>query len=147
MVVLLAAPSLLGEVVTIGGKEVPIGKQPELDEFRQLLISVQQELLAITAHQETLKAISAAAPAMLTGVKASITNVVEHTQPEIEPQHAQSIQKSLTEAKGLLSTVLAGAKTAAEESEALQDTVEQLEPLVQQTDVLEQWAVKLWATK
>ncbi len=133
--------------ITIGGQPIRTDETPTLDQFRQALAEIQQELLAVIVQQERLKAISAATPFMLTGAEASLKDAVEHVQPDVEPKEVQSLQKSLTEAKGLLNNVLNGARTAAEESEELQPLTEQLEPLVEKTDVLEQWAAKLWMTK
>ena len=84
---------------------------------------------------------------MLTGAEASLKDAAEHVKSDLEPKEAQSMRKSLTEAKDMLNNVLNGAKTTAEESAELQPLAEQLEPLAEKIDVLEQWAAKLWATK
>jgi len=66
----------------------------------------------------------------------------------MKPEAAKSVQKGLTEATTLLSSILEGARTvvekAGEVSNAVQPIVERLEPLVERVGVAALWVAKLW---
>lgn len=139
-----------GPTITLGGQPVSVDKEPTVAELKQLLAEIRQGLAEITAQQEALRAISPAAPFTTQGAEQSVKDAAEQveTSADVKPEEAKSIQESLTEATGLLSTILDSAKTvtqkASEAAITVKPVVEKLAPLVEKVGVAAFWAAKLW---
>lgn len=145
---IIAGHDVSGATITLGGQPTPADKQPTVDELRQLLAEIQRELAGLAAQKDALKEISPATPFTAQGAEQSVRDAAEKIKPEIEPDKAQAVQKSLTEATSLLETILDGAKRAAEKAgevgKAVQPVVERLGPLVERVGVAALWVARLW---
>ncbi len=145
---IIAGRDVTNATTTIGGQPTPADKKPTIDEFKQLLVEVKQELAYITAQQEALKQISSAAPFTAQGAEASVKEAAAKVEGEMKQEQAESVQKSLTEATTLLSGILDGAKTVAEKTveagRAVKPIAEKLEPLVEKLSMAALWAARLW---
>lgn len=147
---IIAGRDVKNATITIGGQPTPADKDPTVDEFKQLLAEIQQELAEITAQRDVLKEISSAAPFTAQGAEQSVKDVAEEVEEasEIKPEEAKSVQQSLTEATTLLSSILDGAKTVAQKAgevgRAVKPIAEKLEPLVEKLGVAAFWVAKLW---
>jgi hypothetical protein len=145
---IIAGRDATSGTISIGGQEVPVDKEPNFDEFKQLLAELQQEIAEVAGQQETLKEISAAAPFSAQGAEAVVKEVAEEVQPDADPEKAKSVQTKLKEATGTLGTLLDGAKTVAEKtgevSGATTTLIEKLVPLVKKIGVAAIWVAKLW---
>lgn len=145
---IIAGRDVSNATITIGGQPTPADKEPTVAELQQLLAEIQRELAKITARQDLLKEISSATPFTAQGAEQSVKDAAEKVEPEMQPEEAQSVQKSLTEATTLLSGILDGAKTVAQKASEIGSSVkplaEQLEPLVEKVGVAALWVAKLW---
>ncbi len=145
---IIAGRDVSHATITIGGQPTTADKQPNLDEFKQLLAEIQKELAEITAQKETLQQVSSAAPFTAQGAQASVNQAAAQAEGEVGKEQAESIQASLTEATTLLGGILDGAKIAAEKAvevgKAVKPIAEKLAPLVEKIGVAALWAAKLW---
>ena len=145
---IIAGRDVRNATITLGGQPTPADKEPTVDELKQLLAEIQQELAAVTAQQPALKEVSAAAPFTAQGAEQSVKEAAEKVKSEIKPDEARSLQKSLEEATNLLSGILAGAKTVAQRAgevgRAVKPLAEKLEPLVEKVGVAAFWVARLW---
>ena len=134
--------------ITLGGQATPADKEPTQAELKQLLVEVQQELAAVLAQKEALQQVSAAAPFTAQGAAAGVAQATEIAGSAVEPEQAQSMQHSLTEATSLLGGILDGAKIAAEKAgavgKAAKPLAEALAPLVEKLAVASLWVGRLW---
>lgn len=133
----------------IGDRSAQEDKAPTLEEFKQLLAEIQADLAEITAREETLKAVSPAAPFSAQGAGQSLKDAAEKVGPdELKPEEAKSVKKRLEEAGSLLGGILNGAKNAIEKTgeiaEAVKPLVEKLGPLVEKIGIAGLWAARLW---
>jgi len=110
--------------------------------------ALSKELAEVSAQKEILKQVSPATPFTAQGAEQSVKGAAEKVESEMKPEAAKSVQKGLTEATTLLSSILEGARTvvekAGEVSNAVQPIVERLEPLVERVGVAALWVAKLW---
>jgi hypothetical protein len=145
---IIAGRDVSNATITIGGQPTPADKEPTVAELQQLLAEIQQELAEVVAQQEALKEISSAAPFTAQGAEQSVKDAADKVEPEIKPEEARSVQKSLAEATTLLSGILDGAKTVAQKvgevGSAVKPLAEQLEPLVEKVAVAALWVARLW---
>lgn len=145
---IIAGRDVTNATITLGGQPTPADKQPTVDELKQLLAEIQGELAEITAQQDALQEISAAAPLTAQGAEANVNQAATEVEGKVGQEQAESVQKSLAEATNLLSGILDGAKTVAQKSvevaEAVKPIAEKLEPLVEKLGVAALWAAKLW---
>jgi hypothetical protein len=147
---IIAGRDISNAVVNVGGQNVPVDKEPTVEELKQLLSEIQQELANITAEKDILQGISSAAPFTAQGAEQSVNDVAKEIEekPDMKPEEAKSLQESLIEATTLLSSILDGAKTVAEKAgevgKAVKPIVEKLEPLVEKVGVAALWVAKLW---
>ena len=145
---IIAGGNLTNAAITVGGQNLAVEKKPTLEEFRQLLTEVQQELSGIVAQENALKAISAATPYTAKGAAENLKEVAEKVKPGLDKESAKTIGKRLTDTTGMLSKILDGAKTIVQKSvdvgEALKPVMDQLGPLVDKITVAALWASKLW---
>jgi ABC-type transporter Mla subunit MlaD len=151
---IIAGRDVRNATITLGGEQVPADKEPTVDELRQLLTEIREGLAEITAQQDTLAQVSAAAPYTAQGAEQAISEAaqtVEQGTQELEPEEAESVQERLKEATSLLGTILDGAKTVAKKTGevvgAVQPLAEKLEPLVEKIGVAVLWVAKLWLLK
>lgn len=147
---IIAGRDVRNATITVGGEQVPAGKEPTIDELRQLLTEIREGLAEITAQEDTLGQVSAAAPYTAQGAEQAIgeaTQTVEEGAPELEPEEAESVEERLKEATSLLGTILDGVKTVAKKTgeavSAVQPLVEKLEPLLKKIGVAALWMAKL----
>jgi len=144
----IAAGDVKDVTITIGGQPTPADKEPTLDEFRQLLADIQQEIAEIAKQQELLAEVDPSAPFTAQGAEQSVESVAEKVKPEMGADEAESVQNSLTTALNLLNGILDGAKMVAKKTDevgqAVMPIVERLEPLVKKLGVAAIWAAKLW---
>ncbi|MFQ5578220.1 MAG: hypothetical protein ACE5G8_14650 [Anaerolineae bacterium] len=147
---IIAGRDVKDVTITLGGQPTPADKEPSVDELKQLLAEIQDELAAVMAEKETLQQISVATPFTAQGAEQSVNQAAEQVEAELEPEAAQSVQKSLGEATSLLGNILDGAKMVAEKAgavgEAVKPIAEKLAPLVEKVAVAALWAGKLWLT-
>jgi len=145
---IIAGRNVRNATINVGGEQVPADKEPTVDELKQLLTEIKQELAEITTQQDALKEISSAAPFTAQGAEQSVKDVAEKIESEMSPQEAKSVQKSLTEATNLLSGILDGAKTVTQKTvevgKAAQPIAEKLAPLVEKVAVAAFWVGRLW---
>jgi hypothetical protein len=145
---IIAGRDVRDATITLGGQPTPADKQPTVDELRQLLAEIQRELAELAAQKDALKKISPATPFTAQGAEQSVRDAVEKIEPDIKPDEAQSVRKSLTEATSLLEMILEGAQTVAEKTgevgKALQPVIERLGPLVERVGVAALWVARLW---
>lgn len=144
----IAGRDVSNATVTIGGQPIPVDKAPTVDELKQLLAEVRRELAEISTQKEALKEVSPATPFTIQGTEQSIKDAADRLAPEMQPEQAESVQKRLTEATSLISSILERAKMVAEKagevSNAVQPLVERLAPLVEKLGVAALWVAKLW---
>jgi hypothetical protein len=123
---------------------------PTVEKLQELLAQIQGALAEVTAQQEALQQVSAAAPYTVQGAQQSIAAAAEaiEASPEMAPEQAKSVQQSLQEATGLLNGILEGAKTAAEKAvevgQAVKPIAQALEPVLQTLAVAGTMVAKLW---
>jgi uncharacterized protein YoxC len=145
---IIAGRDVSGATITLGGQPTPADKQPMFDELQRLLAEVQQELAELAALKDALKEISPATPFTAQGAEQSVKDAAAKVAPEMKPEEAGSVQKSLAEATSLLGGILDGAKTVAEKAgevgKAVQPLVERLGPLVDKVAVAALWVARLW---
>ncbi len=145
---IIAGRDVSGATITLGGQLTSAGKQPTFDELRLLLTEVQRELAELAAQKDALKEISPATPFTAQGAEQSVKDAAAKVEPEMKPEEAGSVQKSLAEAISLLGGILDGAKTVAEKTgevgKAVQPLVERLGPLVDKVAVAALWVARLW---
>lgn len=144
----IIAAEVRNATITIGGQPTPADKEPTLDEFKQLLADIQNEIAEITAKQELLQKVDPSAPFTSQGAEQSIKTVADAIKPDMEKTEAESMQKSLTTARSLLTGILDGAKTVAQKADevgqAVEPIAEKLAPLVEKLGVAAFWVGKLW---
>jgi len=149
---IIAGRDVKNATITIGGQPTPADKEPTLDEFKQLLAEIQQELAEVVAQQDALKQVSSATPFTAQGAEQAVKDVAKKVEakPEMKPEEAKSAQKSLGEATTLLGGILDGAKTMAQKAgevgKAVKPIAEKLAPLVEKLGVAAFWVAKLWLT-
>ncbi len=147
---IIAGRDVSNATITLGGQPTQAGKAPTVDELKQLLAEIQQELAAVAAQKEALQQISPATPFTAQGAEASLKEAAARVEGEeaVEPEQAESAQKSLTEAATLLGGILDGAKTVAEKAvevgQAVKPIADKLEPLLEKIGVAALWVGKLW---
>jgi len=147
---IIAGRDVINATITISGQPIPADKEPTVDELKQLLAEIQQELAEIAAQQDALKEISSAAPFTAQGAEQSVRDVAKKVEEtaEVGPEEAKSMQESLKEATGLLGGILDGAKTVAEKAvevgKAVQPIADKLPPLVEKVAVAAFWVGRLW---
>ena len=150
---IIAGRDVSNATITLGGQPTPADKDPTVDELKQLLTEIQQELAEVTAQQDALKKVDSAAPFDVQGAEQRIKDAAERVEgiPELKSDEAESVQKSLTKATTLLSDLLDGAKTVAQKAgevgRAVKPIAEKLEPLVEKVGVAAFWVAKLWSLK
>jgi phage-related tail protein len=148
---IIAGRDVKNATITLGGQPTLADQQPSLDQFKQLLAEIQKELAEITAQKDALKQVSSATPFTAQGAEQSVKDAAEQVAPEMKPEAAQSVQKSLAEATSLLGGILDGAKSVAEKAtevgRAVKPIAEKLEPLVEKLGVAALWAARLWLLK
>ncbi len=124
---------------------------PQAADFHRLLAEVVQSLLQIGAQRDTLQKISPATPFLVSGAEAALQALTGSFTDNGDPEQFGGIRTRLTEAGGLLQQILKNVSAAADESEemrhAAQPVIAALPPLVEKTEILEQWAAQLWDTK
>jgi flagellar biosynthesis/type III secretory pathway protein FliH len=140
--------------IMLGGQPTSASKEPTVDDLKQLLAEVHQELADLLTQQETLKQISPAAPFTAHGAEQTVKAVTETVDKAKaagqtpEKEEAQSLQTHLTQTTNLLSSLLDGAKTLAQKAgdvaRAVTPLAEQLGPLVEKVAVAALWVGKLW---
>jgi len=134
--------------ITVGGQQTPADKEPTVEELKQLLADVQQELAEVLAQKEALQQVSAAAPFTAQGAEATVKDAAEKVGEEVEKEEAESLQKSLADASTLLNGILDGAKSAAEKATevgtAVKPIADKLAPVVEKLAVASFWVGKLW---
>src|SRR5262245_48191943 len=132
---MIVGRDLSNATITIGGQPIPANQEPTVDELKQLLAEIQKELAEIVAQKDALKEVSSAAPFTTQGAEQSVKDAAEKIQPQMKPEAAKSVQKGLTDATSILSSILDGAKTLAEKAGALASVVkplaDKLEPVVE----------------
>lgn len=145
---IIAGRDVSGATITLGGQPTPADKQPTFDELQRLLAEVQRELAELAAQKDALKEVSPAAPFTAQGAEQSVKDAAAKVAPEMKPEDAGSVQKSLAEATSLLGGILDGAKMVAEKAsevgKAVQPLVERLGPLVDKVAVAALWVARLW---
>jgi len=123
-------------------------KPPTVDELKELLAQIQQELAKVTVQKEALQQISSMAPLTAQAAEVGIQEAASKVEGEVNAEQAESVQKSLTEATDILSKILDGAKTVAEKAgevgSAVKPIAETLAPLVEKLAVAAFWVGKLW---
>jgi len=147
---IIAGRDVSNATITVAGKDLLADKTPSLDEFKQLLGEIQQELEKLGMQQEALKAVSAATPFAIQGVKANIETTAELVkEPQnSKPEEKKTLQAGVTEAADLLGNILENANKVAEKAsnagKAVQPLIELLAPLAKKVAVAALWAAKLW---
>ena len=148
---IIAGRDVRHATISLGGQNVSADEQPTFDEFKKLLEEIQQELVEVTAQQDTLKEVSVSAPFTAQGAEALVKEAAGEVKPDTKPEEAKSIQEKLTEASALLNRIAEGATKAAEKtgklSGALNTLVEKIVPLVTKIGVAGMWVYKLWPWK
>ena len=150
---IIAGRDVSNATITLGGQLTPADKEPTVDELKELLAEIQQELAEITAQQDALKEVSSAAPFTAQGAEQSVKDAAKKVEEmsEMKSKEAKSAQKRLIEATALLSSIMDGAKTlahkAGEVGNAIKPLAEKLEPLVEKIGVAAFWVAKLWLLK
>lgn len=147
---IIAGRDVSNAKISLGGQLTPADREPTVDELKQLLAEIRQELAEVIAQKDALQEISAASPLIAAGAEQNVKAAAEAVDAEVEPARAKSLQKSLEEATGLLSGILDGARTVAQKAgevgEAVKPIAEKLEPLVEKVGVAAFWITKLWLT-
>src|SRR5215813_2805108 len=116
---IIAGRDVKNATITVGGELTAADKQPNLDELKQLLAEIQQELAGLrTTQQDALKSLSAGTPSIAAGVEETIKEASEKIKPEMKTEAAKSVQQGLTEATSFLRTILDGAQSIAEKAGA-----------------------------
>jgi hypothetical protein len=147
---IIAAGDVSNVTVTVGNKEMSAAETPTVEEFKQLLADIQQELAELTAQEEQLEKISDDTPLYAEVAERGVAKAVEKVKDSesMEPEEAESIQRSLKKAAGTLKSILEEAKhvaeTAGEVGAAVKPIAEQLMPLVEKVGVAALWVGKLW---
>jgi hypothetical protein len=146
----IASGDVRDVTITVAGRTVAASKQPDPDEFRQLLFDIHRELSVLTArvdvHQDVLPKVSAAAR----NAEVTARDVAASMGPELGVAQGARIKKRLSKVAALVGTVLDGTKSVADKAgeagKSIQTVVEQLHPLLQRVRVAVLWAAKLWPT-
>ena len=138
--------------VTIGGQPVSTDKTPTQDEYRQLLTEIRAILAELASQQELMKDISPATPTLVQAADESIKQVEQtiHDEPKMSGKSVEGVQKTITDAAGLIGIVLENANNLASRAIDTGKTIgpflEKLGPLLDKLSVAALWAAKLWLT-
>ncbi|NJN99605.1 MAG: hypothetical protein HC875_38635 [Anaerolineales bacterium] len=142
---IIAGRDIISSTANVGQSS---DKPPTVDELKQLLAQIQQELAKVTAQKETLQQISSMAPLTAQAAEVGIQEAASKVEGEVNAEQAESVQKSLTEATDILSKILDGAKTVAEKAgevgSAVKPIAETLAPLVEKLALAGLWVGRLW---
>ena len=145
---IIAGGDVSNATITVGGKDVPVDKEPTVEELQQLLTEVTQELTELVGQEEALKLISAATPYTAKGAEENLKDVASKVKPELDKEESQKIGERLKETGSMLSTILDGAKNLIEKSvevgESLKPVMDKLGPVIDRIGVLSIWASRLW---
>ncbi len=146
---IIAGRDVKNATITVGGQLIAADKKPNIDELKQLLTEIQQEVAQLrVSQQDALKALSAGTPFIAQGVEETVKEASEKINLEMKSEDAESVQQSLTEATNFLTGILDGARSVAEKAGALAGAVsplaENLAPLVDKVSVAAFWVAKLW---
>jgi hypothetical protein len=147
---IIASGDVSGATITFDEQPALADREPTVAELKQLLVEIQQGLVEITTQRDALKEISSAAPFDALGAEQRLKDVIEEMEGtgKVKPEEAESVQRSLTQAAGLLGGILDGAKAVAQKTaeidNVVQPLVEELAPLVEKLGLVALWAAKLW---
>ena len=135
--------------VTVGGKTMSAGDTPTKDDLSQLVADLRRALGELSARGDELRDISPSAPHSIQGAEESLKAAAEKLEAdEVTPEDAKSAQENLTEAAGLIGTILEKANSMAERvvdvGRAVKPFVERLEPVVEKLAVAALWVGRLW---
>src|SRR5438874_1446971 len=94
---IIAGRDVRNATITVGGQLIAADKKPKIDELKQLLTEIQQELAGLRASQpDALKALSAGTPLIAQGVEETVKEAAEKIKPEMKSKEAESVQRGLT---------------------------------------------------
>src|SRR5262249_19074015 len=133
---IIAGRDIRNATITVGGQLTAADKEPNIDELKQLLAEIQQELAGLRDTQrDALKALSAGTPFIAKGAEEVVKEAAEKIKPEMKSEEAESVQQSLTEATSFLTGILDGARSVVEKAGAaagaVSPLVEKLAPLIE----------------
>ncbi len=134
--------------VSVGGKTMSSSDTPSREDLAQLFADLRRALGELSAHGEELSGISASAPFSVQGAEVSIKAAAKKVEGDVAPEDARSAQEDLTEAAGLIGTILEKANSiidrAVDVGRAVKPLAERLEPLVEKLAVAALWIGRLW---
>jgi hypothetical protein len=150
---IIAGGNVSHATITVGGKPVEVNKDPQYDEFIQLLKEIQEEIAGISSEEQTLKEISAGAPLLLQAAGETVNQVADKSQKDepIAADEGTTLQGKLQEASNTVGLILNSAKSisekATEAGKAIKPLIDKLRPLAEKVGVAAIWAAKLWIAK
>ncbi len=141
---IIAGRDVSDVVINLGGQPTLADKEDvTADNLRELLAQIQQELDALSAQQEELKAVSALGPRKVIQAQEYINEVAQAVEAET-PEKNESLMEYLEEAASSLDGILKNARKKVEEAgEVVQPIIDKLSPLVKKVIVAGKWAAKL----
>lgn len=146
---IIAGRDVRDVTITLGGRPVAADKEPNLEEFKHLLLDIQIELGKIAADRETLEKVSPSAPLVAEGVRLNVKDVAERVLPSKTTGEVLSIKSRLNEASSMMTTMLEGIQDAShgieETGKASKPIADLIASLVDKLAIAALWAARLWS--